>query len=573
MCVFTSVLLADPPVVGPPPAPELAAVDDIMKKVLEKYAIPGAVVGIMRDGELAFIRGYGYSDATRRRIVELDSQFRIASISKPITALAILHLVEQGRLTLDDRVFTILPPRVLVEDPRLYDITVRHLLEHRGGWDRDGTGYDPMFRDEEVARSVRKPLPVFCPDIIEHMMGRRLDFDPGARTAYSNFGYCVLGEVIEKTSGVRYDQYIRDNLLTPLGLTRTQLGASSEQAKAEYEVTYADYPGAPQVRSVLDGLGQDVPLPYGGFSQEAMKANGGWISTVSDMLRLIGAATGARHPAPLASLPSGFPGYIPPSDPGYRWDFRGSLPGTSAVVSAVNPTTGSKYSFIVLMNSRPQTGDGALLDEVTNALHGVVSKVTHWPTVDLFRSRFNPSRETVDMRVDATAGSNVKQVGVSVEGDSVHVDIRIEPPSPWLTAQMSGPLSIAPGVMELTVARGAPVGRHDAWITVSSPQAENQLQVLARIEVVPFTVSGRVMRGVRPAHGVTITFSAVRGRGSIPRSVTTDSDGMWTQTGFEWGTMYKATPSGLGREFHPAERSFAKPRSGLDFQVLPALQR
>jgi CubicO group peptidase (beta-lactamase class C family) len=563
---LASLVLAELPVVGPTPAPELVPIDDVMKNILGTYAIPGAVVGIVRDGELVFIRGYGYSDPARQTVVELDSQFRIASISKPITAMAILKLVEQGLLSLDDKAFQILPPAVPVADQRVYDITIRNLLEHKGGWDRDGTGYDPMFRDNEVAQSVGKPLPIQCPDIIQHMMGRRLDFDPGAKSAYSNFGYCVLGEVIESRSRVRYDEYIRDNILTPLGMTRTQLGSSSDRGRAEYEVTYADYPGAPLVPSVLDGLGLDVPFPYGGFSQEAMKANGGWISTASDMLRFVAAATGARYPSPLTTPPSGFPGYVPPRDPGFTWEFRGSLPGTSAVVWVVNLTSGSKVSFIVLMNSRPAEGSGPLLDRVTKDIREVLKNVTQWPTVDLFRSRFDPSRASVEIRYDGSPGSSITQIPVSVQGDPVPIDIQIAATGQWLAARPSS--STAPTLLDVSLEPGTwRVGNYTGSITVSSPHAENQLQVLVKLAVLPYEAGGRVMHGTRPIGGVLVTFTAVSGRGTVPPPVQTDRNGAWKQTGFEWGTTYAATPSKKAAKFVPQERRFSLPHSGLDFET------
>ena len=107
--------------------------------------------------------------------------FRIASLSKPITAAAVLRLVEQNRLSLDAKAFALLsdlkPLVGATVDPRLADITVRHLLQHAGGWDRDAS-FDPMFRSTEIAAATNTPVPASAEAVIRFMHGPRLDFDP-----------------------------------------------------------------------------------------------------------------------------------------------------------------------------------------------------------------------------------------------------------------------------------------------------------------------------------------------------------------------------------------------------------
>ena len=157
-----------------------------------------------------------------------DSLFRIASISKPITAVATLQLIERGKLKLDDRVFKLLPHRAHLPnggkvDPRLNDITLAHLMRHQGGWDR-GESIDPMFHSLEIAAALGKPAPASADDVIQFMKGWPLDFKPGSRYAYSNLGYCLLGRVIEQVSGKKYEAYIRGKFLKPLGITRMRVG-------------------------------------------------------------------------------------------------------------------------------------------------------------------------------------------------------------------------------------------------------------------------------------------------------------------------------------------------------------
>jgi len=122
--------------------PKLAAYDDPMTAFLREHDPPGAALAVTYLGRLVYARGFGHADLEEREPVRPASLFRIASLSKPVTAAAVMHLVEQGKLRLDDRVFPILnlPPQLGRRsrfDPRWHDITVRHCLQHTAGWDRD----------------------------------------------------------------------------------------------------------------------------------------------------------------------------------------------------------------------------------------------------------------------------------------------------------------------------------------------------------------------------------------------------------------------------------------------------
>jgi CubicO group peptidase (beta-lactamase class C family) len=129
----------------------------------EKHGIPGGALAIVKDGKLVLARGYGWGNLVTGAPVTPDAIFGIASLSKSLPAVAVLKLVEQGKLGLEDRAFRLLshlkaPPGARV-DPRLDTITVRHLLNHSGGWDRNKSG-DPQSFSRRVARRLRVPLPV-----------------------------------------------------------------------------------------------------------------------------------------------------------------------------------------------------------------------------------------------------------------------------------------------------------------------------------------------------------------------------------------------------------------------------
>ena len=188
-------------------------------RIMRDFDIPGAAVAVVRHGRLVYARGFGMADREAGTPVRPDSLFRIASVSKPITSVAVLKLMEDGLLDLDARVFPDLladigPGRVA--DARMNRITVRDLLRHSGGFDRDISG-DPQFMQWDIAQALSKPPPVECADVIAFMKSRRLDFAPGARSVFSNYGYCVLGRVIERASGLPYEEYVRNRVLRPAG--------------------------------------------------------------------------------------------------------------------------------------------------------------------------------------------------------------------------------------------------------------------------------------------------------------------------------------------------------------------
>ena len=212
--------------------PRLASYDRRMREFLEKHRVPGASVAVTVDGRLVHARGYGYADIAKQEPVQPTSLFRIASISKPITAVAVLQLVEQGKLKLEDKVFDVLESQSEIEkagsdfDPRLKEITIRHLLEHRGGWDRDKS-FDAMFQSVRFARDLGTPPPAGPAEVIRAMFRQKLDFAPGERYAYSNFDYCLLGRVIEKLTGKAYEAYVKEHVLAPLGITSMRIGGDA----------------------------------------------------------------------------------------------------------------------------------------------------------------------------------------------------------------------------------------------------------------------------------------------------------------------------------------------------------
>lgn len=379
--------------------PGMESYDRIIPRLMAKWDIPGGAVAVVKDGKLVFARGYGYADTETHEAVQEDALFRIASISKPITSAAILKLVEGGELSLDDKPFVMLSdltaPSGATEDPRLANITVRQILHHAGGWDRGASG-DPMFMSTEIAQALGTTPPASTEDIIRYMRGQPLDFDPGTRYSYSNFGYAVLGRVIEKVTGQSYEDYMKSAVLSPMGITRMTIGATLLSGRADGEVKYY-HPGV--ATSVFPG-GGSVPWPYGGFYLEAMDSHGAWIASTVDLLRFLthidprtartpflsSASTTmmlARPAAPLwagSAYWYGMGWLVRPSGDDANWWHDGSLPGTTTLlVRAFNG-----LDWVAFFNARASSQSGSFAAELDQSLWTASSAVTEWPTGDLF---------------------------------------------------------------------------------------------------------------------------------------------------------------------------------------------
>ena len=271
--------------------PALAPIDQLMTAFLQKHDIPGAALAVTRRSRLVYARGFGFADTDSGRVVQPNSLFRIASISKPVTATAVMQLCSRMKIAMDRRVFDILPAKEwlpMKHDERLREITIRQLIQHTAGWDRDKS-FDPISRPREVAKTLHKPLPVGASDVVRYTLTLSLDFNPGLRHAYSNVGYLLLGRLIEHLSGQPYESYVKQKVLAPAGISQMQLGRSWKEDLAQEEVRY--YDSKHRERPAVNGpqLDAKVPIVYGGENFEAFEAHGGWIASAIDLVRFASA--------------------------------------------------------------------------------------------------------------------------------------------------------------------------------------------------------------------------------------------------------------------------------------------
>jgi len=177
----------------------------------EKQQLPGMAVGIVVADELVYARGFGFRDLDTKAPVDADTVFRIASMTKSFTALAILKLRDDGKLSLEDPVAKHVPElsKLTYSSRDAAPITVRRLLSHSAGFPEDNAWGDPRLdmSDPEFSAMLQR--------------GLSLSSAPGTQFEYSNLGFALLGRIIQRVSGVSYQQYITRQILQPLGMTAT----------------------------------------------------------------------------------------------------------------------------------------------------------------------------------------------------------------------------------------------------------------------------------------------------------------------------------------------------------------
>ena len=304
--------------------------DSDISDLLLDWQVPGAQVAVMYNGSLVFNKGYGISSNGTDEggnywssQVTVDSKFRIASLSKAITAAGILTLVQNGTISLDDRMVDLvphlLPPELEGCDypshQTLYsidDITVSMLLNHRAGFDRDGSpNSDPTYwhwnswvgswqNDDCIDKQSLiedydngNLAPISMERILSEWLRRPLDFDPGSRYVYSNIGYQILGQIIEAETGMSYEEYIIESVLTPMGIESMSIGMTMPDQREVGEVSYFDdYTSWCHFPDGQDDDGDPI-FPFspgpdcGAFVIEEKDGGGGWIATASDYARFI----------------------------------------------------------------------------------------------------------------------------------------------------------------------------------------------------------------------------------------------------------------------------------------------
>jgi CubicO group peptidase (beta-lactamase class C family) len=255
--------------------------------ILEKYKVPGTGVGLAKDGQVIYERGFGYRDVEEKLNVTEDTIFGIASITKSFTGVAIMQLQEVGKLSVEDSVTKYLPEFKTPDQSHTEKVTIHHFLTHSAGLPPLPSLYhamartmenDPSVSDEQKER-IKEHDPIDNYDQLMRFIGN-LEFDilgePGTQFSYSNDGYALLGAIIERVSGTPYDVYVTENILKPAGMMSSTFDLDVVLQSDNVTTLYA---------SKDEKEEKEVYVCPGWWDSPAMLAGGFLRSTISDMLK------------------------------------------------------------------------------------------------------------------------------------------------------------------------------------------------------------------------------------------------------------------------------------------------
>ncbi|HEY2548923.1 MAG TPA: serine hydrolase domain-containing protein [Candidatus Acidoferrum sp.] len=342
---------------------ERAQMAAVATAFMRAFDVPGLAVAIARKGRLVYEDSFGEANRQSGERVTASSLFRIASVSKPITATAIFTLIERGRLRQNDKVFgagAVLGTRFGAPPYKSWveEITIDHLLTHTcGGWDNSSD--DPMFEN----------LAMHHAQLIGWTLDTKsLQNPPGTHYAYSNFGYCVLGRVIEQVSGRPYGEFVHEEILARCDVRDMRIAGNNLDEGAPGEVIY---------------YGQNGENPYD-MNVARMDSHGGWLATATDLVAFLNHVDGFKS-TPNILRPETIRLMTTPSavNSGYargwavnnapNWWHSGSLPGTTTIMVR----TASGFCWAALTNTRRagQPDIGLALD---NMVWEMARKVGAW---------------------------------------------------------------------------------------------------------------------------------------------------------------------------------------------------
>jgi CubicO group peptidase (beta-lactamase class C family) len=349
--------------VPPPTADEAAAMAALAGAFMQKYDVPALSVAIGSGGAMVYQEAFGVADRENRVAATPENLFRIASVTKTLTSVTIFSLIEAGHIKLADKVFgqgaiTGLDYGKPPFHPGIEDITIEHLLTHTsGGWPNND-GHDPMFHNPEMSQHE---LIAFT------LRTRPLDHPPGENYAYSNFGFCVLGRVIEKITGRPYADYVRTAVFERCGITDMTIAGNTLSQRRPGEVKY---------------YGQGRENPYD-MNITRMDSHGGWIARPADFVQFFMHVDGFAVPpniltpqtlAIMTTASTANPHYAKgwEVNDANNWWHNGTLPGTETL--AVR--THSGFCWAAFTNTRRTGSDmGVDLDRL---IWTMVRQVKAW---------------------------------------------------------------------------------------------------------------------------------------------------------------------------------------------------
>lgn len=365
---------------NPQPSPsqnDMVAVDAKVASFMATYNIPGASLAVSQNGKLVYVKGYGKANTATGETVTKNSLFRLASVSKTFTGAAIMKLIQEGQFTLEINVFG--PGGILMNDygtlpynSNVINIKVKHLLQHTSGSWGGATGGDVI---DQYPNYTYKQL-------FDWILDTRPNPNvPGVGFDYSNVGYNLLGRIIEKKSGKTYINYIKENILAPIGVTLIDIAGKTEAEKKTNEVKYY-------------GQNNDAAYPYN-IAFPRRDADGGLIATATDLLKFVTAIDGFTTRQDILT-PNTITSFTTPSLANLNyangigiwnaenlWYNYGSLPGSRTGFMRHN----NGMCVALLLNSRvdPTTNENPFVYAMQDLMLDIVKNGAYnWQDIDQF---------------------------------------------------------------------------------------------------------------------------------------------------------------------------------------------
>ena len=274
---------------------DLRGMERKIRNYMQEWQLKGVSLAVMRGDSLCYAKGFGWADQEKGEEMTPGHIMRVASVSKLITAVGIMKLVEEGRLSLQDKVFGeegILRDSVYlcsIREKNYYRITVEDLLRHKGGL--TVTGGDPMFSTRSIMANNRLTEAPDHKTLLRIALRRKLGFVPGTSQTYSNLGYLLLSMIIEEVSGETYEDYIQKNILRPAGCRDMHFAHNYYEEKYKNEVrNYV--PSNEPLYPEYNNSGREVVRCYGGNDIRALSGAGAWVASVPELALFVASIDG-----------------------------------------------------------------------------------------------------------------------------------------------------------------------------------------------------------------------------------------------------------------------------------------
>lgn len=363
---------------------ETRRMEQYIERWMARNNLRGVSLAVMRDEKLIYAKGFGWADKEAERRAEAGDIYRIASASKLITAIGIMKLVEEGRLSVDQPVFGeqgILNEYTEYRDKRVPKITVEHLLNHTSGFSRR-LG-DPMFRSADVMRWTHQSTTLSAEDLIRFQLNQRLRANPGGSAQYSNIGYLVLSCIIERVSGMSYEEYLQTHVLRPAGCYDMHIARNYYEERYPREVKYYGHDPGERIES-YDGSGICRPREYGGNNITGLQGAGAWVCSAAELMRLVASIDGKPNVPDILSKRSIDQMRIPRQKGGFGYGWArthgsvltrtGTMSGTCAYVES-RP---NGLSFVLIANTSNYRG-AKFTNRIGPTVRTALDRVKAWP--------------------------------------------------------------------------------------------------------------------------------------------------------------------------------------------------